>query len=555
MDKFTPLSLLILASQANTTLSLRSNSRGKNAFRGRFLSEDSIAGFVPETAVTDHNAIDLDQMVIEQEVQKENAGSFARAKDVYVNGGHSKSFAKLTLTSAQTSLGLLDKTPVIGTDVSGAQVTGKVYSSSETPADQIWVQYDTSSLQESYVGCQVGNGALVATGNHKTSGCFEASGIVTIAGVQYSYTYSPEEDNHNGRTIQGFSLSTLDKMIQPSTSCPGCPYEDASYFDNYYGTPMYVDKWVQAAFAGTPTNFPSGRGDADFSLYSFEGRAQAIQKGTAYMIIFMYVIREFDDALDDCEEKCPLEGCNDDAVHAWVEGVAFYTGSLEGKSGDGDGKFLHALADKRCVNFGTCHDDAGGKSKVNKEMLELFKKGSGELLEKRCDDARKTKDKIVDLMYIPLIQGILRYAYKVHMLQGGEKEKAEGAIFAASILPRIFAENESDAEMIYENMRVGAVSTSFSEVKEAFERNYKNLNIKCSDVGGLLDNEGNYYEGMEPCRDEKKNVVGIILGSIVGMIAFVGVGFVVRRKRARNDYVNPDMNTAEAYNDGKGEMN
>lgn len=160
------------------------------------------------------------------------------------------------------------------------------------------------------------------------------------------------------------------------------------------------------------------------------------------------------------------------------------------KSGDGDGKLLHALADKRCVNFGTCHDDVGGKSKVNKEILALFKKGSGELLEKRCEDARKTKNKIADLMYIPLIQGTLRYAYKVHMLQGGEKEKAEGAIFAASVLPRIFAENESDAETIYENMRVGAISTSFSEVKEAFERNYKSLNIKCSDVGGLLDNEG-----------------------------------------------------------------
>lgn len=81
------------------------------------------------------------------------------------------------------------------------------------------------------------------------------------------------------------------------------------------------------------------------------------------------------------------------------------------KSGDGDGKLLHALADKRCVNFGTlrtCHDDVGGKSKVNKEILALFKKGSGELLEKRCEDARKTKNKIDDLMYIPLIQGTLR---------------------------------------------------------------------------------------------------------------------------------------------------
>ena len=81
-----------------------------------------------------------------------------------------------------------------------------------------------------------------------------------------------------------------------------------------------------------------------------------IKKGTAYMTIWMYVIREMEDALDDCKEACTIEDCNDDPVHAWDEGVAFYTGSLEGSDGSGSGKLAYALADKRCANFKTCGD-------------------------------------------------------------------------------------------------------------------------------------------------------------------------------------------------------
>jgi len=47
--------------------------------------------------------------------------------------------------------------------------------------------------------------------------------------------------------------------------------------------------------------------------------------------------------------------CNKDRVNAWDEGVAFYTGSLEGPDvTGGSGKLLHGLADKRYANYITC---------------------------------------------------------------------------------------------------------------------------------------------------------------------------------------------------------
>ncbi len=252
----------------------------------------------------------------------------------------------------------------------------------------------------------------------------------------------------------------------------------------------------------------------------------------------MYVIREFEDALDDCKSNCIA--CNDDPVHAWDEGVAFYAGSMEGEDGIASGKLLHQLADKRCGNFGTCIDTENTLSKVNQELLDLFNVGQGQLQAGKCEDARKTKDKVADIMYIPLIQGTLRYAYKVGELQGAEKEKAEGAVFAAAVLPRIHAADADAAATIYENMKVGASSTDHKAVKKAFEGVYDKLGVKCSDIGGLLDKNGvDYYDGAAPCKDGVSGggVAGIIVGSVGGAIALGAIGYIFYmrgRERAGN---------------------
>jgi len=63
---------------------------------------------------------------------------------------------------------------------------------------------------------------------------------------------------------------------------------------------------------------------------------------------------------------------------------------------------------------------------VNTLILEQFKMGQAKLLSGKCVEAVPIKRRIVQLMSVPLVQGSLRYAYKVDKLSGGSKEKAEG---------------------------------------------------------------------------------------------------------------------------------
>ena len=169
----------------------------------------------------------------------------------------------------------------------------------------------------------------------------------------------------NARTLKGFSTSAQAKMYD---GCPGCPYKHYSMFYDYYGDFDYADKWVSAALAGTSMSFTSGKhGPNDFSTLGDAARIEAVKKGSAYMNVWMYAIREFEDAIDDCTScttECNEHSVNSGSVHAWDEGVAFYSGTLEGtaEGGDSAGKLVYRLAEKRCQNFGTCGANGGATS-------------------------------------------------------------------------------------------------------------------------------------------------------------------------------------------------
>ena len=199
----------------------------------------------------------------------------------------------------------------------------------------------------------------------------------------------------------------------------GCPYATYSRFYDYYGDFDYADKWVSAALAGTDMSFSSGKhGPNEFSTLGDAARIEAVKKGTAYMNVWMYVIREFEDAIDDCthcESECNEFSVNSGSVHAWDEGVAFYTGSLEGTApgGSSSGKLVYRLAEKRCANFGTCGlsgSATSGTAAVNLALFPLFAEGARLLERGECSLVRPVVDEIVSLMTVPLVQGSLRYA-------------------------------------------------------------------------------------------------------------------------------------------------
>lgn len=240
---------------------------------------------------------------MEGQLSKKNDDGFEVAKAIYEQGAHSKSYALVELVGNNgLSKDLKKGTAVKGTGDLGGTITGKLYSNYSEGDKIIKVQYDTTDDQDSYVGCQVGALPLAGVGLENTGGCFKKVGVLQISNKKYGYFYEPLEDNNNGRTLQGFSTGAEGKMYN---NCPGCPYPDYEKFYDYYGSFTYADDIVQAAFAGTETDFKNG--NADMSLYGFVGREQMIKKGTAYMHAHMYAIREFEDALDDCTIDCEFK--------------------------------------------------------------------------------------------------------------------------------------------------------------------------------------------------------------------------------------------------------
>lgn len=476
---------------------------------------NSLSGFHFCNGFCSQNAIDLDQEALETQLAIGTEGSFAAAKEIYQQGAFSKSVAAVIL-SAPLGTALSKGTPISGVAADGSAVIGKAYEDNAAGAISLLVQYKTSDSQSNYVECQVG-----ANPNPNTSGCFAATGTLSINGANVGYSYDPLIDNVNKRTIAGFSTSAQSKMAQ----CENCPYPTYKKYYEYYGAYDYANQIVLAAFEGSPTTFNNFNND--FGIYGFAGREQIIKKATAYMNIYMYVIREMEDALDDCQEACTIENCNDDPVHAWDEGVAFYTGSLEGTDGSKSGNLLYALADKRCFNFKTCGDLAdstSGTSKVNIEIFKNFSIGKNKINRGQCASARAEKEAIEKLMMIPLIQGTLRYAWKTDVEAYSETAEAEGTIFALAIAPMVAACDPAAARVIEQNLFAGQRNAAdFAAVKAAFENNYECMGVDGAMVGGLYDSAlGTYYAGARPSSSSTLSMaVGAGVAAITALSMFL----------------------------------
>lgn len=293
----------------------------------------------------------------------------------------------------------------------------------------------------------------------------------------------------NGKnSAKSTALRNLAAFSDNSDKLAGEPLADmyAAYWNDDYS---YADKFVVAAMTNTAPFV--GAGDV--------AREELALKGIQYQVVWMYVVHELEDAIDDCEASSIAD--NDAGVHAWDEGWAFYAGSLEGTDGAGSGQLLYALADKRCANFGTCDDN--GSAKVNIRLLDLFQAGEQALQQGKCSGAKAILDQIKPLMTIPLVQGALRYAYKADASggAGGPKEIAEGWAFTAAVLPQVAAVDSAAAATIRKNMEFGAttpVEDGHEVVFKAFYSVFDGLGITCEDVGGLLETVDVYYDSAQP---------------------------------------------------------
>jgi hypothetical protein len=512
---------LALALQGATAAPVKNNNRRK-------LSYSLIANYAPGSQVTDHNAVDLDQDALQDAISNDD---FALAGNIYAYGGNSKVYAQMTLAETLDA-SIAEDDVVTGTALDGTTQTGTVKKLSP-----FQVIYDTKDTQTNWNGGCTGvySDGTGADVTDTTSGCIGAGGTITVAnadaGSPFTYTVSTSLQMA-GRTLKGFSTGAGAKMY--SCSASACPYKDYLQYYTYYGDLDYADKWVTGALNNAAVDFTGAAADdITFVGVGDNVKGQAIKKGTAYMNVYMYVLREFYDAIDDCNAGDLTR--NDAPVHAWDEGVAFYAGTLASTDGSTYGVMLYNLADKRCENFKTCGVDGdsttkSAHAKVNHELKRTFGLGQYYAVSGQCNDAISVLEDIVAQMSVPLIQGTLRYAYKVAYLSGATTEKAEGVTFAAAILPRVHFCSPTDAATIRDNMKLTAASTDFAAVKTAFENNYACMNITCADIGGLwFSSNDDYYEHAEPCSDvvpvdpttitvtETELSTGGLIGMIVGI--------------------------------------
>lgn len=231
-------------------------------------------------------------------------GRWSEAHHVYMDGGYGKIYAELTLTTP------LDKdvpvdTEVTGESESGGTAQGSTLAPGKVGGKKLKVQYKVSSVQDSYVDCQVGalwrfsgatlDGCKCCWNSSRLSchlfrimilirvsldlllsiGFKRDGGSIHIKDIgHYNYTYDIHRENKAGRTLQLLGTTVED--------CKSCPYHLMEIYNDYYGTKMYADDFVSSAFNASLFKYPYG--EIDFRQATNQSRI-----GTFMFCCFVFI--------------------------------------------------------------------------------------------------------------------------------------------------------------------------------------------------------------------------------------------------------------------------
>ncbi|KAL3938264.1 MAG: hypothetical protein SGBAC_006787 [Bacillariaceae sp.] len=495
---------------------------------------ESIHSYTPMSLVTDSAAIDQDLHVIHLELQKETQRGWINGEKIYREGAFSKPVAKIQLISPLNE-DVPVGTAVSGVDTGGFQVYGKLYKDAKAEERELVVQYHINEVQANYVNCQVGGNPAPNVG-----GCFNATGNVTVNGADLPYDYDVYNHNVNKRTIAMMSTDAEDKMWK----CDHCPFPEYKMFYNYFGEFNYADRILSHAFRGEQTYLKNG--NMDFGYYTEYALTEFLHKGMSYLNIWMYTIRQMEQALAECEDSNYESG-----VHFWDEAVAYYSGSRS-LIPNRDGNLIWHQAMLRCDEFHTCGPNSDQRDEepyVNIEAFKHFNEGQLNIVNGKCKLARKNKERIVTMMLIPLIQGNLRYSHIIaHEDKFYEKHGAEATLYALATLPFVHDCDPNNAEIIYQNMKSkNTANVDFTAVKQAFEASYQCLNIKCSEIGGIWEKTlGTYKADAFPCGLRDDTSFWMVIGGGAGGLVLLSIaGLIFLRMRRKEKTKSKTLDTIE----------
>lgn len=411
--------------------------------------------------------------------------SFDQARRIYNEGAHSNTHAEIFLVRP-FPINVEKGTPVLGVAVDGSQVAGTAAEDNAAAATSMIVRYQTFDTQQNYSGCQVGESTQPVT-----EGCLARSGDIAIDSrnpVSVGYTYSLLENNFAKRSLKNIFTTAQTRANNNNNN----PTYDKFY--EYYEESNYADQIVQAAFDGTSYTVQSH--NFDFGFDRDDRRDLLVARAIVCLNVWMAVIQQLEDALQDCTEGGCSTGTGDDAcqssIESWDVAAAFYTGSLEGQDGTGSGVLLYDLADDICGEFSTCDgegtDTDKGTSWVNRAVIDELTMGQFELAQGQCEAARAHKNAIEQWMLVPLVQGFLRSTWNMDddKVEYSGANNAAAKAFALLILPVVHACDEGAANIIACSMAPRpALSNIFQEVNSALESTYICLGLSPAMIGSL----------------------------------------------------------------------
>jgi hypothetical protein len=214
-----------------------------------------------------------------------------------------------------------------------------------------------------------------------------------------------------------------------------------------------------------------------------------------YVVFFLASADSFKYAVNSC-----TNGDTQTSLKHIDYGTLLLVGSMEGSGSSGNsfgGEFLFTAAKELCSDFDTCITSSGtgvATAAVNEKMMMSINDLAPLISAQSCDEAREmVENTILPAMMIPLIQGTLKYASYNSGLEAGTMDASLsiGDAFSRAVIPLVDQVSPEDANTIKMQMEfqttASPVSEGFDSVADAFRQNVEPMNVKCEEVGTLVD--------------------------------------------------------------------
>ena len=458
-----------------------------------------IHGYVIGSTSTDTMNLGRDLDAMQQILSAKDESALGEAFEIYSRGAYGETTATLDLKEP-----LPFEVPA-GTIATGQSLEGELVSAEvreKIPAGSMTVKLVYTEEEGT---CLAGglSGSL-----RQDQGCFVSPGFLHFGNEEKAihFSYDDEQDNQPERNIRDLSANATKHFSlfeNPNNSL----YPFFTKYATYYGRSKlsFADDMIQAFLYRIPFEFTSGR--MDFTFADAELRSDFMELTAAYLNMGLSVIGKLEDSVLECHDVCPKKDCNRRAIEDLDEAAAFYTGVMQQE--DGSGNLLYGLADSMCQQFKTCGkngDELTGTAKVNLDIFALFNSLKQNINEGHCENAKENKDRITNLVFVPIIQGFLFSTFRLDQPALEFPDIRDGTVpFAAALFPLLDECKNPAVQNIDFDFKPGyekGVMHLFNTIKNDLPDYYDCMGLCCHDIGGIWDDEEDrYFKNNAPCVD------------------------------------------------------